>query len=178
MQASSTFSLSRRQVLASAAGLALGRMAKAAGRKHFPISCGSWSYSEQFTSGKMDIFAFLDVCHKMKLDGVDINVQRCLKSTRPDYLKQVRGRGKEMALTISLALVSTEFGRSAEGVAKESATARSATKIGVALGAPVLRVMAGSPPSPDKREEVFRRMPDALRQASECGASLGILVAL
>ena len=46
------------------------------------------------------------------------------------------------------------------------------------LGAPILRTFVGSPPSPDKQEEAFRRGVDALRKTAEIGADLGMTVSL
>ena len=46
------------------------------------------------------------------------------------------------------------------------------------LGAPILRTFVGSPPTPDKQEEAFRRGVDALRKTAEIGADLGMTVSL
>jgi len=46
------------------------------------------------------------------------------------------------------------------------------------LGAPILRTFVGSPPSPDKQEEAFRRGVEALRKTAEIGAELGMTVSL
>ena len=164
-------------MLAAAAGLVAG-VVKGADGKHYPISCGSLNYQEQFKAGKMDIFSFLDACRAMKLDGVDINVQRSLKSTDKAYLNEVCQQCLNHKLKVSSVLVTTEFAQSAETIPKEVETARRAMEVGVILGAPVLRVFAGTPPSPDKKEEAFSWAVDGLRKTSALGATFGMAVAL
>ncbi len=141
------------------------------------LSCLTLSYGKQFTSGQMDIFGFLNTCRALNLDGVDIHV-RNLKGTERPHLKQVRRQCLDRGLTISSVCVTTEFGRSAEAVPQEIEKARGAMEVGMFLGAPILRVFVGSAPSPEKREEAFRRSVEALRKTSEIGAELGMPVAL
>jgi hypothetical protein len=64
--------------------------------------------------------------------------------------------------------------RSAENIPKEIDKARIAMEAGMFLGAPILRTFVGSPPSPDKQEEAFRRGVDALRKTAEIGAELSM----
>jgi sugar phosphate isomerase/epimerase len=182
MATPSTSDLTRRMMLASTVGLAggatlAGASANSAARKYYRVSCLTLSYGKQFRSGKMDIFSFLDACRALDLDGVDIHMQN-LKSPDRVHLKDVRRQCLNRGLTISSLCVTTEFGRSAVAVPKELEKARAAMEVGMFLGAPILRVFVGSAPSPDKREEAFRRGVEALRKASEIGADLGMPVAL
>ncbi len=174
--------LTRRAILTGTVSLAgarrlAGAPANPAPRKYYHVSCLTLSYQRQFRSGKMDIFSFLDACRALELDGVDIHVQN-LKSTDRGHLKDVRRQCLNRGLTISSLCVTTEFGRSAEAVPKELEKARAAIEVGMFLGAPILRVFVGSAPSPDQREEAFRRGVEALRKTSEIGADLGMPVAL
>ena len=125
----------------------------------------------------MDIFSFLTNCRALALDGADIHMS-ALKDTGRDHLKEVRRRALDQGLSISCLGVSTEFGRSAEAVPKEIEKARTAIEVGMFLGAPVLRVFVGSPPSADKTKEAFDRGVDALRKCAEIGAEAGMPVAL
>jgi sugar phosphate isomerase/epimerase len=141
------------------------------------LSCLSLSYQNQFKSGKMDLFSFIRLCRTLSFDGIDPHF-RDLKSMDRAYLKQVRRLALDHGLTISSMCVTTEFGRSAEAVPGEIEKARQAMEAGMFLGAPILRVFVGSPPSPDKTEEAFRRGVDALRKTAEIGAEFGMPVAL
>src|ERR1035437_9362400 len=175
--------LTRRAMLASsvgltgAAGLAGAPANPAARLKYYHTSQSTVNYGSQFSDGKMDIFSFLDTCRAMDLDGVDIHVQN-LKGVDRAYLKDVRRQCLNRGLQISSICVSTDFGPSAEAVPKELEKARAAIEVGMFLGAPILRAFVGAAPSPDNREEAFRRGVEALRKTSEIGAELGMPVAL
>ena len=174
--------LTRRGVLAGAAVLSGAAQSGAAAaepvlKKYYNVSCLTLSYGRMFSSGKMDIFSFLDGCRAMDLDGVDLHLQN-LKNLERGHLKEVRRRCLNLGLIISSACVTTEFGHSAEAIPKEIEKARQAMEVGMFLGAPILRVFVGSAPSESAREEAFRRGVDALRKCSEIGADLGMPVAL
>lgn len=178
-----TTEMTRRAMLAGGVGLTGavglgGAPAPPAARpKYYHVGQSTVNYQGLFRSGKMDIFSFLDLCRGMDLDGVDILVST-LKSTDKAYLKDVRRGCLNRGMPISSICVSTEFGRSAEAVPAELEKAKAAMEVGMFLGAPILRMFVGTPPSPDKREEAFRRGVDALRKTAETGAELGMPVAL
>ena len=141
------------------------------------LSCLTLSFQNQFRAGKMDMFGFIGQCRALNLDGIDPHMNN-LGGTSRDHLKRIRREALNSGLTIASMCVSTEFGRSAEAVPKEIEKARQAIEVGMFLGAPVLRVFVGSPPSPDKTEEAFQRGVDALRKCAEIGAEAGMPVAL
>ncbi|MCZ2149421.1 MAG: sugar phosphate isomerase/epimerase [Bryobacterales bacterium] len=141
------------------------------------LSCLSLSYQRQFKAGKMDIFSFIRQCRALNLDGFDPHY-RDLGGAGRDMVKRVRRAAIDNGLSISSICVTTEFGRNAAAVPSEIEKARIAMEAGMVLGSPVCRVFVGSAPSPDKREEAFRRSVEALRKCAEIGAELGMLVAL
>ena len=179
-----TTELTRRAMLASSVGLTgaaglPGAPANPAVRpKYYHMSQSSVNYQAEFRSGKMDFFSFMDTCRALDLDGLDIHVNQLKSQVDRAYLKDVRRGCLNRGLPIASICVSTEFGRSAEAVPKELEKARVAMEAGMFLGAPILRVFVGSPPSPGAREEAFRRGVEALRKTSEIGAELGMPVAL
>ncbi len=140
------------------------------------LSCLSLSFQNQFRAGKMDFFKFIDQCRALNLDGVDPHFRHI--ETGKDYLKRLRRAGLDAGLSFSSMCVTTEFGRDAAAVPAEIERARQAIEAGMFLGSPILRVFVGSPPSPDKTEEAFRRGVDALRKVAEIGAEHGMPVAL
>src|SRR3954471_24918965 len=146
--------------------------------KHYHLSQSSINYQAEFNAGKMDIFSFMDTCRSLDLDGLDIHVGQLKSQVDRAYLKEVRRGCLDRGMPIASICVSTEFGRSAEAVPKELEKARIAMEAGMFLGAPILRTFVGSPPSPDKQEEAFRRGVEALRKTAEIGAELGIPVSL
>ena len=175
--------LTRRAMLAGGAGLSganiVGAPANAAVRpKYYHVSQSTINYQAEFNAGKMDMFSFMDTCRRLDLDGVDIHVKQLKSETDRAYLKEVRRGCLDRGLPIASICVSTEYGRSAETIPAELEKARVAIEAGMFLGAPILRTFVGSPPSPDKREEAFRRGVDALRKTAEIGADLGMTVSL
>src|SRR6266567_2440712 len=179
-----TSKLTRRAILAGSVALTgatelAGAPASPTSRpKYYHMSQSSINYQAEFNAGKMDIFSFMDTCRALDLDGLDIHVGQLKSQVDRAYLKEVRRGCLNRGMPIASICVSTEFGRSAEAVPKELEKARVAIEAGMFLGAPILRTFVGSPPSPDKREEAFRRGVDALRKTSEIGADLGMTVSL
>src|SRR3954453_20888898 len=155
--------LTRRTILAGGVGLAgattiAGAPAIPATRpKYYHVSQSTINYQAEFNAGKMDMFSFMDTCRRLDLDGVDIHVKQLKSETDRAYLKEVRRGCLDRGLPIASICVSTEYGRSAEAVPAELEKARLAIEAGMFLGAPILRTFVGSPPSPDQREEAFRR---------------------
>jgi sugar phosphate isomerase/epimerase len=176
--------LTRRTVFAGSVGFATaaklaGTPATPAARpKYYHMSQSTINYQAEFNAGKMDIFGFMDLCRSLDLDGLDIHVGQLKSQVDRAYLKQVRRGCLDRGMPIASICVTTEFGRSAEVVPKELEKARAAIETGMFLGAPILRTFVGSPPSPDKQDEAFRRGVDALRKTAEIGAELGMPVAL
>ncbi len=164
--------------LAGAAKLASAPANPAARPNYYHVSQSSINYQAEFNAGKMDIFSFMDLCRRLDLDGLDIHVGQLKSQSDRAYLKEVRRGCLNRGMPIASICVSTEFGRSAEAVPRELEKARLAIDAGMFLGAPILRTFVGSPPSPDKQEEAFRRGVDALRKTAEIGAESGMTVSL
>jgi len=179
-----TNELTRRAMLAGSAGLAgasslVGAPANPAVRpSYFHLSQSTINYQAEFNAGKMDIYSFMDTCRALELDGLDIHVGQLKSQVDRAYLKEVRRGCLNRGMPVASICVTTEFGRSAEAIPKELEKARAAIDAGMFLGAPVLRTFVGSPPSPDKQEEAFRRGVDALRKTAEMGAEVGMTVSL
>ena len=140
------------------------------------LCCLSLSFQNQFKAGKMDVFKFIEHCRALNFDGVDPHF-RDLPPTK-DGMKKLRRLLLDTGLSMASMCVSTEFGRSAAAVPAEIDKARQAMEAGLFLGAPILRVFVGSPPSPEQTEEAFKRGVEALRKCAEIGAELGMPVAL
>ncbi len=176
--------LTRRAMLAGSAGLTGGAglagaaTSPAARPKYYHVSQSSINYQAEFRSGKMDFFGFVDLCRSLDLDGLDIHVGQLKSQTDRTYLKEVRRGCLNRGMPVASICVTTEFGRSAEAIPKEIEKARVAIEAGMFLGAPVLRIFVGSPPSEAAREEAFRRGVEALRKSADIGAELGMPVAL
>jgi gluconolactonase len=135
------------------------------------------NYSLNYASGPMDVFDFLARCRALGLEGASLHA-RNLESTEAAYLKRVRRAYLDQGLSVSMFTVSTDLGKPEEKHPDELARAREAIRAAELLGAPLLRVFAGSPPSEAGREAAFRRASGAVRRISEEAAERGVPVGL
>src|SRR5690349_619827 len=118
------------------------------------LSIYSLSYSREFAQGELDVFKFLSLCRQLGVEGASLHV-RHLDNARPDYLKRIRRAYLDQGLSISLFTVSTNFGRAAGKPEEELTRAREAVRVAGFLGAPLVRVFAGSPASEADRPRAF-----------------------
>lgn len=150
----------------------------AAGRRsEMKLSNYSLNYSSLLAAGRMDIFGFLSLCRELGLEGGSLHLQN-LQSTESDYLKRVRRAYLDHGLSLSIFTVTTNFGLTEERHAEEFRKATEAIRVAEMLGAPLLRVFAGSPPSEEDRANAFRRSARAVRRVCEEAGRLGIPVGL
>jgi gluconolactonase len=140
------------------------------------LSNYSLNYPKEFSARRMDVFSFLSLCRQLGVEGASLHV-RHLESTEPDYLRRVRRAYLDNGLSVSLLSVSTNFGQPAEKQA-EFVRARAAVKVAAFLGAPVLRIFAGSPPTETERGRAFDRAAAAVRKLCAEAADVGIPIGL
>jgi sugar phosphate isomerase/epimerase len=137
----------------------------------------SLSFKPEFTSRQLDDLRFIDLCAQLGLDGVDFNMGS-FQSTEPDHLKKIKKTCLERGLTIACIGVSNDFGRPAyeqEAVLKQVRQGIDAAQL---LGAPVVRLFAGSVKNDQAREAVWKRTVEGLRESAEYGEKVGVVVGL
>ncbi len=141
------------------------------------ISNYSLNYSSLLAAGKMDIPGFLSLCRELGLEGASLHLQN-LTRTDSDYLKQIRRVYLDSGLSVSMFTVTTNFGLPESLHAAEFSKAQEALRVAELLGAPLLRVFAGSPPTEAERLKAFDRAARAVRSVCEEAARAGIAVGL
>ncbi|MEZ5401093.1 MAG: sugar phosphate isomerase/epimerase family protein [Bryobacteraceae bacterium] len=141
------------------------------------ISNYSLNYARRISQGQMDIFGFLDLCRKLGIEGASLHV-RDLPETGTAYLKKVRRGYLDRFLSMSMFTVSTNFGNPRNGDRAERHSAFEAIRAAIFLGAPIVRVFAGSPPDEAGREKAFARAAESIRAVCEEGAQLGMPIGL
>jgi sugar phosphate isomerase/epimerase len=141
------------------------------------ISNYSLSYARLFAQGQMDVFQFLSLCRELGVEGASLYV-RNLENTGPAYLKRVRRAYLDAGLSVSQVTVSTNFGLPVERHEAEFRRAREAVRVAVFLGAPQLRIFAGSPPNEADRPIAFDRAVAAVRKLCEEAAQEGLPIGL
>jgi sugar phosphate isomerase/epimerase len=141
------------------------------------ISDYTLNYSQELSSGKMTIFDFLSMCRRNGADAASIHV-RNLPTLATSYLKTVRRAYLDNGLSMSMFTVSTNFGNPRNGAEDQFAQAQEAIRVGMFLGAPILRIFAGSPKNEADRADAFKRAVDAARRVVEEAADWGLPVGL
>lgn len=141
------------------------------------VSDYSLNYSRQISDGKLTIFEFLKQCRKYDLEAASMHI-RNLPSVATKYLKDVRRAYLDNGLSMSMFTVSTNFGTPRDGEKEELEKAYQAIDVGMFLGAPILRVFAGSPKNEADREDAFQRAVKGLRKTCEEAAEQGMTVGL
>jgi sugar phosphate isomerase/epimerase len=139
------------------------------------ISNYSLNYAKFLAGGQMSILDFLTLCRNLAIEGASLHVQN-LPKLSTDYLKTLRRAYLDHGLSMAMFTVSTDFGRREE--ARELEKAREAIRAAMFLGAPLLRVFAGSPTSETERGKAFDRAVSGIRKICEEGAQAGMPVGL
>jgi gluconolactonase len=122
-----------------------------------------------------DVFAFLATCRELGLEGASLHV-RDLPGTTPVVLARIRRAMLDQGLSLAMVTVSTDFGRGGGDVLERS---KEAVDVAAFLGAPLLRVFAGSPPPGDAgRAEGWAKAVDGVRKVCEVAAKSGVPVGI
>jgi gluconolactonase len=140
------------------------------------LSNYSLNYARQIASGALSIDDFLGICRSLGLEGASLH-SRDLPDLRPQTLARVRRALLDQGLSLAMFTVSTNFGVPAERQAAEQARAREAIAAAAILGAPLLRVFAGSSAEAD-RAAGWARAVSAVRQVCVAAAEVGLPVGL
>jgi sugar phosphate isomerase/epimerase len=141
------------------------------------ISNYSLSYGSLFTQGQLDVFRFLALSRALGVEGASLHI-RNLESLKPDYLKRVRRAYLDQGLSVSQLTVSTNFGLPVEQHDQELKKAREALQAALFLGAPLLRIFAGSPRNEADRTKGFERAVAGVRKLCEEAAQAGMPIGL
>ncbi len=137
----------------------------------------SLNYSRLLAQGQMSLFDFLTRCRQNNLDGAALHIQN-LPEISTGYLRQLRRAFLDNGLGVSMFTVTTNFGLPETQHRREFEKALEAIRVACLLGAPLLRMFAGSPPSEAERGKAFERAAAGLRKVCEEAAQAGLPVGL
>jgi sugar phosphate isomerase/epimerase len=138
------------------------------------LCCLSLSFKPEFDAGQLDDLRFIDLCAQLDLDGVHFNVAS-LRSLERGHLRQVKRACVERGLGIACLGVSNDFGRPPEEQEAVHRRVRRGIEAARFLGAPVLRLFAGSVGAGRSREAVWGRAVAGLRRAAEEAERAGVV---
>lgn len=141
------------------------------------ISNYSLNYSRQLAQGQMSVFDFLALCRQLDVEGASLHLQN-LPDLSTAYLKRLRRAYLDHGLSMAVFTVTTNFGQPEERHKGEFEKALEAIRAAMFLGAPLLRVFAGSPPSEAERSKAFDRAAAGIRKVCQEAAQAGLPVGL
>ncbi|MBD2755316.1 sugar phosphate isomerase/epimerase family protein [Spirosoma validum] len=149
------------------------------------LSCNLYSFNEPLMSGQMTLEQVFTFCSELGFDAVDPTGYYFPKyPTLPDdnYVYQIKRKAFRLGLDISGTGVRNDF--TLPDLTRRKAEielVRQWTGLAARLGAPVLRVFAGTGkelPAGYNRKEVTAWVVDALRECADYAAKQGVLIVL
>jgi len=141
------------------------------------LGCICGSFNRSFDSGVMDQIGFLRRCaDDLQVQGVELQDIH-FPQTRRAYLKMLRRTARELQLVIIGVGAHNDFGR-ADPTLRQSEVTKVKQWVEVAeeLGAPLVRVFAGSPEG--DREQRWPAMIDSLREVADFARHAGVRLGL
>lgn len=147
------------------------------------LSLAAYSFRQALTKkagevGAMDLFQLVDYCRAQQVPGVELTAYYFPEKIESAYLKRLRRHCHVEGVSISGGAIRNDFCVAADDRQKELDQVRHWLDVYAELGAPVIRIFAGSPAKNSTREEAIQRCIEACEIACEQAGERGILLAL
>lgn len=179
--------LSRRQFLAASAALATGGVANAidpikrpSDKPDMKLSLAAYSFNKALDLKKptMTLFEFIDLAADLPLDAVELTSYYWAETTDA-YAEKLKAHADKRKLAISGVPVRNDFCQRDEAARKKDIEhVKTWTAIAAKLGAPTVRIFAGTLEKGDTLEEAQKRVVAAMNECCEVAEKLGVLLAL
>lgn len=142
------------------------------------IGSTAYSYRKYLTSGEMSLEAFLDKAVEVGLDCVDLTAYY-FPTTDTEYLNHIKKRTYLNGLDITGTAVGNRFTHAEpQKRAEEIRMVKKWVDISVVLGAPCIRVFAGSIPEGHTFEEAVKWTAECLEECLDYAKPKGVIIAL
>lgn len=128
--------------------------------------------------GSMTLLDFVDFCRQQRIAGAELTSYYFPQDPDEQYLQDLRRHCHLQGVSISGGAIRNDFCVAPEKRASELEHVRKWIDIYAAIGAPVIRIFAGSPPQGVSREEAIARCILACEEACDYAAKRGIFLAL
>ena len=140
--------------------------------------CCAYSYQKYFNAGSMTMESFIQKAVDLGVQGVDITTY-WLKSTEPEYLTSLRHLAFKNGMSLSGIAIRTEMCQ-AGGAIRTEETHRIQQWVDTAelLGAPHVRVFAGSLPGGASERQGIEWVVEAMKPACDYAAKRGITLGI
>jgi sugar phosphate isomerase/epimerase len=142
------------------------------------LSCCAYSFRDYLQSGKKTLEQFIRDCAAMGLDGVELTAYY-FPTTDEAYLRNLKRFIFLQGLDIAGTAVGNSFCQPDPDARRQQIDlVRKWVDISAVLGAPVLRVFAGSAPQGHAEAEAVEWTVEALRECGAYGRDRGVMIAL
>lgn len=186
-----------RMILGASSAAVLGRCSKRAvaaqpiarnGSSHLKLSLAAYSFhrylpqnwpTPQGHDAEMSLLDFIDFCAAQNLDGCELTSYYFPAEITHEYLMQVKERAFRLGLDISGTAIGNDFCLR-EGPERDAQLALTRQWIDYAaeMGAPVIRIFAGSVPAGDTEDAALQRCVDGINLSLAYAAQKGVALAL
>ena len=174
-------------VSGSSSARAAAPIARLAG-SHMKLSLAAYSFDrylikrgtpEQVAAAKMTIEQFIDYCAEINLDGTELTSYYFPIDIPPEYLASLKERCFRLGLDISGTAIGNDFCLP-EGPKRNQnlMMCREWIDHAAMLGAPVIRIFAGSVPAGDSEEAARERCVAGINESLDYASQRGIFLAL
>jgi sugar phosphate isomerase/epimerase len=180
-------------LLAGAAAVMSPRSANSAdaparnGKCHMKLSLAAYSFNKflpnraraEQANAKMTLEEFIQFCADQNLDGTELTSYYFPKEFSNAYLMKLKELTFRLGLDISGTAIGNDFCKPAgEAWEQQIALTREWIDHAATMGAPVIRIFAGSVPRGDTEAAAFERCVAAINKSLEYAAEKGVFLAL
>jgi sugar phosphate isomerase/epimerase len=179
---------SRRTFLQSTAAAALAASTASAiepiardGKSKFKYSLAAYSYRDLFSAkeDKLTLSDFISDCAKFGLEGTELTSYYFPNPTTPEYLRSLKKQCFQLGLDVSGTAIGNDFGHPAgEKRQQELDKAKRWIENAAILGAPVIRIFAGSQKEGVTPAQTHSLMVSAIEECCEFAGKHGVHLAL
>jgi len=142
------------------------------------ISCAGYTFNTYFREKGLTLEKYIDICADMGVDGVELT-QYYFPETGASYLNELKRRMFRHGLELAGTAIGGSFCLpTAPERAKHIAFTKEWLDISERLGAPCLRVFAGSAPEGQGEEQAFGWVVAGLRKCAAHAAKVGVMIGL
>jgi sugar phosphate isomerase/epimerase len=151
------------------------------GKPHMKLSLAAYSFRD-FLAGKdptMTLDDFIRLCADLNLDGTELTSYYFPKDFGEDYLIHIKQLTFRLGLDISGTAIANDFCLP-PGEKRDETLAHTRKWIDYAaiMGAPVIRIFAGSVPKDDSEEPAIARCAAGINESLDYAAKKGVCLAL
>jgi sugar phosphate isomerase/epimerase len=143
------------------------------------LSLAAYSVRQSLTSGKMDLFDFIDWCAEMNLPGTELTSYYFEQDFDGDYLRNLRNRAFRNGVTISGTAIRNNFclppGKEKD---EQIASVKKWIDYAAELFAPHIRIFAGNVPDGASNSEGIEWVADGVKSVLKHAESRGVVVGL